>query len=227
MKTFITIMIVGLLCVNLSAQKVIEERVPFSGDELVKLNFDFADNIEFQTWNKNEVYVKVTVSINDNNDNDAYSLKVTENSFGKSFEEKIKDLDKLKTKHTKIDEEDGSHITYCNVDLDIQYVVFLPKSTNIKLETISGNIEGQGLMGEIDLNTISGDIDISMPESVKADLDFSTISGEMYTDFSFAETKKGPYKHHFVKMDFHHELNGGGNSVELTTISGNIYFRKM
>lgn len=227
MRILITLMILALACLNSNAQRLVEEKSTITNSELVKLELDFADDIVFKTWNKNEVYVKASVSINDNSDNDAYSLKVTKSSTGIGFQEKIKDLDKLKKSYKIDNDDDGSHITHCSVDLDIQYEVYVPAKTNIKLKTISGNIEAKGLEGELDLNTISGDIDFTIPQTTKADLDFSTISGEMYTDFDFSKSKSDVYKHHFVKMDFNYELNGGGRNIELTTISGNIYFRKL
>ena len=228
MKTLFVTMILGLLCLNAHTQKQVEESISLKKTDEITMKFDFAENIELKTWNKDEVYVKVSVNINDNQDNDKFSIKVERSSNEVRIEEKISDMKSIQGKRVLYDEEGNKVITNCHVSMDLFYEIYLPANANIKLETISGNIEGRSLLGELDLNTISGDIDLSLANNTRANLEFSTISGEMYSDYDFpAKSKKGKYKHHFAKMNFEHELNGGGRDVQLKTISGNIYFRKL
>ena len=221
-------MILALLCPNITSQKLIEESMPLKETQGVTLKFDFADNIVFKTWDKNEVKVNVSVDINNNEDNDVYHLTVEETPTGNiRFEEEIEDMERLQKRQQAYDKDGNELYTTCTVDLDIFYEVTIPADARISLETISGSVEGKELTGELDLSSISGDIDITYPAAGKADLEFKTISGEMYTDFDFSRNKEeSRYKHHYFNSKFEYELNGGGKDIELSTISGNIYFRK-
>ena len=57
------------------AQKVAEDGQPVNGQRSLSLDFPFADDILIETWDKAEVYVKATVNINDNEDNDLFEIK--------------------------------------------------------------------------------------------------------------------------------------------------------
>ena len=59
---------------------------------------------------------------------------------------------------------------------------------------------------------------------VKADLKMNTISGTMYTNFDFNREKN---LRHVGGSSINTILNGGGErSIELETISGDIFLRK-
>ncbi len=228
MKTLVTLVILAMFCPIIKSQKLIEETRPLKKSQELVLKFEFADNIVFKTWENNEVKVNVSVDINNNEDNDAYTLDVEETPTGNlRFEAEIKNMKKLQ-KHEQVYDKEGNELYVSNtIDFDVFYEITVPSNAKITLETITGNIEGKGLMGSLDFKTISGDIDITYPVNGKADLDLKTISGEMYTDFDFTKNNEASeYKHHYISSEFEYELNGGGNDVELNTISGNIYFRK-
>jgi DUF4097 and DUF4098 domain-containing protein YvlB len=92
------------------------------------------------------------------------------------------------------------------------------------VETINGNISISGKTAEIRAHTISGFIDIGVAADTKADLKMNTISGTMYTNFDFQQDKG---LRHVGGNSVKTILNGGGErSIDLETISGNIYFRK-
>jgi hypothetical protein len=221
-------MSLAVLCINVMAQKIVEESVPLNQSQGITLDLDFADNIVFKIWDKNEVKVNVSVNINNNENNDSYTLHVDESSAGNvKFKEEIKDMKKLQKSQQVYDKDGNELYTSCTIDLDIIYEVTVPQNTSISLKTISGDIEADGLLGNLDLQSISGDIDFTFPVKGKADLMLKTISGEMYSDFEFQKTdKEREFKHHYIRSKFQYELNGGGDEIELSTISGNIYFRK-
>ena len=69
-----------LLCLLLSgitpvlfAQRIIEKTFKTSKDQPVLLQFDFP-KVKISTWNKDEIYVKATVNINNNKQNDRFEL---------------------------------------------------------------------------------------------------------------------------------------------------------
>jgi hypothetical protein len=61
-----------------------------------------------------------------------------------------------------------------------------------------------------------------VPVTLQADLDFSTISGTMYSNHKLALNQK----HGGIPSKIEEKLNDGGAPIKLETISGDIFFRK-
>ena len=74
------------------------------------------------------------------------------------------------------------------------------------------------------LSAISGDVDVTLPAKSPVDLEMSTVSGNMYSDFDLTATNKD--MHRVGGGNLKAQLNGGGTSLKLKDISGNIYLRK-
>jgi DUF4097 and DUF4098 domain-containing protein YvlB len=74
----------------------------------------------------------------------------------------------------------------------------------------------------MDVKSISGYIDLSLPADKRADLEFLTISGRMYSnhELELKETNSG------IPIKLKEKLNNGGEQIKLETISGDIFFRK-
>ncbi|NOQ24739.1 MAG: hypothetical protein GQ564_05185 [Bacteroidales bacterium] len=209
---------------SIYGQKVIEKSSPIKENEDLSLDFQFADKITVTTWNKNEVYVKAIITINDNKNNDNFKLELDKFSTGIKIESEIENMKKLQTR-TNVVDEDGNTITYNSVDMDLFFEVKVPVNVELEIETISGDIEIKGVLGRMDINTISSFIDLSLPESHNADLELNTITGGMYSDFKFNKSKNNGY-HHYGKNDLSKRLNNGGIRIFLETISGDIFLRK-
>jgi DUF4097 and DUF4098 domain-containing protein YvlB len=90
------------------------------------------------------------------------------------------------------------------------------------VETINANVTITGQTKEMKVKSISGYIDLAVPVNSQADLDFSTISGTMYSNHKLAlNQKQGGIPAKIVQ-----KLNDGGVPIKLETISGDIFFRK-
>ena len=214
MKNTTPIILFCLLSCFAKAQKTVEKHMAFSQNQKIELNIQIADSIRIITWNKNEVYVKASVNINDNKDNDVY---LTE------FEQSGNRIDvtaKFDDKNKRSGYNDSCHCC-CNYNSKIYWDVYIPEQATFSVETIDGNITITGNTKAIKAHSISGFIDLSFASSRKADLKMSTISGTIYTDLAInkpSERRGG--------NQVNSELNGGGESVELETISGDIFLRK-
>lgn len=207
------------------SQKVIEKSSPIKETDDLTLDFEFADEIKVSTWSKNEVYIKATISINDNEDNDKFKLELKQRSTGIEFESEIEDMKSLQIRKRFID--DDGHTVICNsVDMDLFFEVKVPENIDLEIKTISGDIDIKGVLGKMDINTISGFIDLSLPEKHNADLELSTITGGMYSDFDFNNEKNDGY-YHYGKNELSKRLNNGGTRIFLETISGDIFIRKV
>lgn len=106
------------------------------------------------------------------------------------------------------------------------------------INTIGGNIEvvfdKLNQSEPTSLATINGIIDVTMPAAEKANVEISTINGNVYNNLDLKTTSKPVEKNKLafgldaIRMQGgnSYTLNGGGQKVFLKTISGNIYLRK-
>ena len=96
------------------------------------------------------------------------------------------------------------------------------------LSTISGDINitysSINTTKSSSVNSISGDIDITLPVKTATDLELRTVSGAFYSDFDFSESQKNLKK--IGGNDMNYSLNGGGFKFTIGSVSGNIYLRK-
>lgn len=206
----VTILVVVWLCVaSVQAQKIIEKHIDFSGKESVSLKIQIADSINILTWNKNEVYVKASVTINENKDNEAYETSFVETG-------------KAVTVNATFRENYFKGKNNCCNESDIYWQVYIPEKTRFSVESINANITITGQTTEMKIKSISGYIDLAVPSGKQADVEFSTISGRMYSDHNLAFNKQ----HNGIPSKINDKLNNGGPPIKLETISGDIYFRK-
>lgn len=191
------------------AQEIIEKHMDYSPKKSVVLNLQIADSITIRTWDKNELYVKASVNINENKDNAAY--ETTFNDTGTSLNVDAHFSDKyFKGKKN------------CCNEAEISWEVYVPQNAELSLETINGNVTITGQTKDVYIKSISGFIDMAVPGSKNANVDFSTISGTMYSNHDFSIEKD----HRGIPSRISQKLNNGGDKIKLETISGDIFFRK-
>lgn len=216
MKKLILLVALILGTVSLAwPQKVITKTLDVQGKK-AELKFDFADTIHIEAWNKNSIELEVSVNIDNNRFNDYYSLDVNEGHRNVGLIEKVDFEGIKKVKGTK---------NNCNFESEINYKLKVPANLEFSLKTISGKIELIGAQGQMSLNSISGFIDYSIPAATKVRINLSTISGDVYSNVKFDKSSKDEMSWVGTKRDL--SLNGGNTPVELKTISGDIYLRKL
>jgi DUF4097 and DUF4098 domain-containing protein YvlB len=109
---------------------------------------------------------------------------------------------------------------------------------DIKVKNVSGPLVFYTISGNININfaslakdrsvslaSVSGDIDVTVPAATGMDVELNNISGGIYSDFSFPNDDKG-LKRVGGGNSVKSRLNGGGASLKITNVSGNIYLRK-
>lgn len=226
MQNTIISFFVLILTITASAQDVFEKTAPVNANEKVSFDLDIANQVIIKTWDKREAYLKATVNINDNSDNDKYRLSVEELSGTVKFEAEIEDMDKIR--RTTTTSERGVIVRDDDrcIHIEIDYEIYLPENISLDLETISGDIEIFGQEGPMKIKTISGFIDIAIPEDLDADFEMETITGEMFSDLNIDIEGEMENMRFFPGGDVEATLNRGGNLFRLETISGDIYLRK-
>jgi hypothetical protein len=209
MKKFAFFIATWLCFANSQAQQITEKHLSFSGKENLNLNVQIADSIDIQTWNKDEVYLKASVNINENKDNEAYLISF--NETGNTIEVKA---------NFKKDYFKGKDGSCC--ESDIRWKLMVPEKIHFSLETINGNITIAGDTRGMNVKSISGFIDLAVPETRQADVELSTISGTVYSNHALVLKEMNKSSHSIIKE----QLNNGGPLIKLETISGDIFFRK-
>jgi hypothetical protein len=108
---------------------------------------------------------------------------------------------------------------------------------SIKVKNVTGPLVLSNISGDInvvfsDINkdkpisiaSVSGDIDVTVPAKTPVDLEMSTVSGNMYSDFELQADNKS--LHRIGGNTINSKLNGGGTDIKIHNVSGNIYLRK-
>jgi len=213
-RLLLSLVLCRLFIPQAGAQKVIEKHMDFSNKDLVSLNIQIADSIRILTWNKNEVYVKTSIDINDNKDNELYQMTFDDAGSTVAVMAKFKD------------EEGGKRRNYnnncCCYESHIYCDVYIPENANISVESINGNITITGRTAAIRAKSISGFIDLSVDPARKADLRLNTITGTVYTDLAVNANRST----RSVGTKISDLVNGGGKPISLETISGDIFLRR-
>lgn len=111
----------------------------------------------------------------------------------------------------------------------------------ITLENVTGPVILNLINGDVNINfgtvnqkspisiqATNGIIDITLPANTPANLNLSTINGEIFTNFDLEMEKKGKNGLSYIGGGQHikGKINGGGVDITLQTINDNIYLRK-
>lgn len=201
------------------AQRLVTQTATLAAGQGVYLDLKFAHHIRVRSGAS--FRVEAHVSINDNQNNDLYSLSLQPTGSELSVVEQLEE-DKLRETHFTGDCDGGSRnnssgglragytrssktgglrptlshhqggYSYC---LKIDYDVMLPAGTALRLNTISGDLDLSGLNGAVTAKTISGDV---LSAGLTGPLTLRTVSGD-------------------VKL-----TDLGHNAVAATSISGNV-----
>jgi hypothetical protein len=216
MKNILVITLLCMLACSAGAQKIVEKQVDLSPGATIRLNIQIADSIKIITWNKSTAYVKASINVNDNKNNDDY--KVTFDGGGSNFE--------MKSKFEFPNGRGCCGNCNCNCDChnDIYAEIYVPENTDVIVETINGNITISGKLASVRAKSISGFVDVAVSPQLKADVSLSTITGTMYSDLDLQTDDKD--LRHVGGTKIAKTLNGGGKLFHLETISGDIFLRK-
>ncbi len=135
----------------------------------------------------------------------------------------------------KVDKDCSRHgtVTASNIQGETE----IKNCHGIRLRNISGPVVLSTISGDIDLqfdniprnqlisiNSVSGDIDITLPERASVDVEMRTVTGDMYSDFNLQSEKKSLQQ--IGGNSIKAILNGGGTDLKITNVSGSIYLRK-
>jgi hypothetical protein len=218
-----SLLVAGLLLTGLRpafAQRTVTQTATLAPGQSVFLDLKYAHNIRVRSGAS--LSVQASVVINDNQQNDLYSLGLQTTGAELSVVEKLDEEKLRQTKFTgdcdggsrnsgshglnvgykrsektgglrpTLNRHRGDNYSYCT---RIDYEVTVPAGTALRLNTISGNLDLGGLHGAVTAKTISGDV---LSTDLTGPLTLRTVSGD-------------------VKLS-----NLGRNPVDATSISGDV-----
>ncbi|WP_375435661.1 hypothetical protein [uncultured Hymenobacter sp.] len=228
-------LLVGLTAGSAFAQKVIEKKAAVSAGQRVVLNLKFGNAIRIRPATDGQLHLRATVNINENKLNDALLLTLSETGSDITV---TADLDKNALRAAQPgdcppnrsttnyfgswDKGSGKNAGVCT---EINYEITLPAGADVRVNTISGNIDVVGLTGPLDAKSISGFVDVSWPPAKGAAVALKTITGEVYTDqeVAFENRKENPIVGYQLRGAL---ASGNGPLLKLESISGDVFFRK-
>jgi len=105
-------------------------------------------------------------------------------------------------------------------------------SGTVKIREASGSVNASSVSGEVDVeirqlagtenmkfSSVSGSVDVKLPGNLDADVQMSTMSGDLKTDFPIEIKKRGEYE---VGRRASGRLGSGSRSLHLSSVSGSI-----
>ncbi|MCH8568769.1 MAG: DUF4097 domain-containing protein [Balneolales bacterium] len=222
------LIIVSLASTEIKAQpRVVEETLSAGLNERIELDLKFGNSILVTAWDRPELMFRATAKLNNGKLNDAFRIDIQQD--GKIRIEMSINSEKVKEGRAEDCAENTYSYTYgyggiyfCS---EISYEIYLPRDADVKIETISANIELAGLFGPVSVKTISGFVDMSWMERGDAELLVKTTTGEVYSNLEHLTYPDKQIQRPYG-TDIRAIIGSGGPVVRLETISGDIFLRK-
>lgn len=244
MKIQIAILIIAMTSpVRDFAQTQLNKTIPVQPGQKINMHFDYPELVRVSTWDRNEILVQGTVSINAGENDDAFIFENSVNGNVVDIRSFIKDLKNLPQRITivrdgqkimfrskadlkKYQEEHGAvyNTMSWGADIDIQLEIKVPKNTETRVESVYGMVEIKNFSGPLTVEATYGGVDAALAERAAGEIIAETNYGEIYTNLD-AKFSGGDFK----ERDFHTYVTakpGSGPRYSFESKYGNVYIRK-
>ncbi|MBL7848447.1 MAG: hypothetical protein JNL40_13345 [Cyclobacteriaceae bacterium] len=236
----------ALLAFSLTAiaQTKLDKTIALKAGQEVRLTFDYPKLIQVSTWDKNEIAIRGTVSINDGENDDAFVLDIDDKGGFLDIRGRIKDMDNLPHRITVMN--DGQKTTFRNetewrkfqkengkrsydmmnrgLDLEITLEIMIPAKVATSLVSVYGMVEVRQFNGPLFVQATYGGVDASLTESTTGELIAETNYGHIYSDLAIQLNSDK------VREEEFHTLvaakPGKGPAYRFESAYGNVYLRR-
>ncbi len=236
------IAIAGCLPGTASAQTPIDKTVPVTKGQTIRMRFDYPSPVKISTWDRNEISIKGTVSINGGEHDDAFKIDVRTSSNTIVITNEIENMDRIpqritvhdggtkivfknKSEWKKYQEEHGrSNNVNMGIDLDIVLEIKVPRNTDTDVECVYGIVEIAEFVGPLSVQATYGGVDASLTEKNIGELIAETNYGNIYSNLDMDVNKDNAREE-----DFHILVKsnpGTGPRYRFESPYGNVYLRK-
>jgi hypothetical protein len=235
------VILITLFTGVLAAQTPVNKSYPVAKGQKIVMHFDYPEMIRVSTWDKNEISITGTVSINGGEQDDAFELLHSISGNIIKIENQIRNMKSLPHRITVMDgaqkitfKDKAAFKKYCDehgrefkttswgIDMDIILEVKIPKGMETKVESVYGFVEVKNFNGPLSVEATYGGVDATLQERTTGELIAETSYGQIFTNldirFSGSEFK-----------DFHTVVSakpGTGPRYSFESKYGNVYLRK-
>lgn len=245
MKFNFAILLACITVVSL-AQTPVEKTVPVQAGQKLMLDFDRPE-VRISTWDKKEILIKGTASINRGENDNAFELLVTTTGPQIKIASNIKDKESLPQRIVikkgdteyffkakdfndpevqKFLDQNGREYSYISsgVVVEVKLEVFVPKGMETSVLSKYGVVEVVGFEAPLTIDSKYGGVDISVTPATTGQLTARSRYGEILTNLGINFDQRGP-----DKTDKWTEITakvGTGSRYEIESKYGNVYLRK-
>ena len=238
------LVLLGLFAGTLAAQTTINKTVLVQNGQKIRMDFDYPELIRVSTWDKNEISIQGTVSINNGENDDAFKLEINPEGATISIRNEIKNMEDLphritivrdgqktvfrnKAEWKKYQSENGKGDMTTNegVDMEIKLEIKVPRNTETMIKSVYGLVEIKDFTGPLTVEATYGGVDASLAERSMGELIAETNYGHIYTNLDL-KIISGNVR----DEDFHTYVSvkpGTGPRYSFESTYGNVYLRKM
>ena len=240
MKT-LSIFILSLVTGMLAAQTPVTKSFATKSGQKIIFQFDYPELIKVSTWEKNEIGITGTVSINGGENDDAFEITQSPSGNALIIEGRVKNIKQLPHRYTinrgeekvtfktledfeKYKKDHGRDFSFTStgVDIDITLEIKVPRNMETKIEAKYGIVEVRDFAGPLAVDATYGGVDVVVQTNITGELIAETGYGEIYSnlDVKFSGTDLG---------DFHTQVSvkpGTGPRYSFESKYGNVYLRK-
>jgi hypothetical protein len=239
------IIITMALCIagGTRAQTKIDKTLSVQKGQTVLFHFDFPELIRVTTWDKNEVSITGSVSINGGENDNAFELTTSTTGNTVSVRSQIKDMKSLPRRTTIVD--GGKKITFrteadykkyreetgrsgfemvsMGVDMEIIIDIKVPRNVEARVESVYGMVEVKSFDGPLVVESTYGGVDAALLERSIGLIEAETNYGEIYTNFETHFTGGSRDKDFYTAVS---AKPGTGPHYAFESKYGNVYLRK-
>jgi hypothetical protein len=226
------------------AQTPVNKVIPISSGQKISMRFDYPELVKVSTWDKNEISIQGSVSINMGENDDAFELITSTSDNTISIKNEIRDMKNLPHRVTLRDgaqkivfrnkEElqkyktenkltNYSSVSY-GLEMDIILEIKVPRNMETMVESVYGMVEIKDFTGPLTVVATYGGVDAALTERAVGQITAETNYGEIYSNL---DVKFGGES--LRQGDFHTNVSakpGSGPAYSFDSKYGNVYLRK-
>jgi hypothetical protein len=233
-----------LLPLSVTAQTKLSKMIPVSSStQRINMHFDYPELVSVSTWDRNEISVEGTISINGGENDDAFLFEHDVNGNIIDLHATIRNLKDLpqritvftdgkkimfrdKSEFRKYQEEHGKgyNTVSWGADIEVKLNIKVPKGMDTRIESTYGMVEVRDFSGPLTVEATYGGVDAALAEKSTGEITAETNYGEIYTNFDSKFGDGG-----YTKGDFHTFVSakpGNGPRYSFESKYGNVYIRK-
>ena len=230
------------------AQTPIEKTIPITAGQKLLLNLD-DPQINIQTWDKKEVLIKGTVSINNGANDEAFDLQVSSTAQEITITSLLKDREKIPEQITikkddkeyffkasnvndpeikKFFDEHGRDYSYLSIGIikNIKLEIFVPKNTETKIQAKHGLVEVKNFAAPLTIESKFGGVDATIPATSAGMITARCRYGEILTNLGVKFDQTNKMERSSDKWTEISAKLGQGPAYWFESKYGNVYLRK-